>query len=222
MLASDLAVLEGDGWFGGLEGRVRGALLREGRVRRLRGGEAVYGAGDAPNGLWAVLEGQVRLMGYAANGSELVALVVAPGAWFGELSSLDGGPRPHDAVAAGTCRLLQVPPQGVAAAARAEPLLYHALGLLVCAHQRAALAFIERSVGQSARARLAGVLASGAQGERGEVALRQEALAALVGVSRQTLNKYLRGFAREGLVAIGYGGVRVLDGRGLAGVADGG
>ncbi|WP_416366550.1 cyclic nucleotide-binding domain-containing protein [Sphingomonas aurantiaca] len=33
---------------------------------------------------------------------------MGPGTWFGELSTLDAGPRPHDAIAFGAARVLHI------------------------------------------------------------------------------------------------------------------
>lgn len=50
--------------------------------------------------------------------------------------------------------------------------------------------------------------------------LPQEALAALVGTTRQTVNRMLRSWEKAGLVSIEYGRIRVLDAQGLSQAAD--
>ncbi len=55
--------------------RRRALLLHEARTERLANGARIYGSGDPPNGLWAVLDGQVRLKSLSTNGSELLALI---------------------------------------------------------------------------------------------------------------------------------------------------
>lgn len=219
MDAADLAQLAQDEWFGAIPPAEQAALLREARVVEVHAGERLYTAGDPPNGLWAVLAGQVRLKGYSANGVELLALILRPATWFGELSMLDGGPRPHDAIAFGDSRLLKVPIAGFVRAAEAQSQLYRHLGLLVCRHQRSALAFITQNVAQPVRARLANTLARASDGEAGRVRLRQDELAALVGVSRQSLNRHLRTFEAAGWVALGYAELRVLDRGALRAIA---
>lgn len=216
---SSVQMLETDPWFGGISPIRRACLLYEARIEALASGARIYAACDPPNGLWAVLEGQVRLTSLSANGAELLALIVRPGTWFGELSTLDGHPRPHDATAFGAARLLHVPMAAFARAAAAHPELYRDLGLLVCAHQRTALRFIAHSIGQSVRARLAQALLRASQAGEGPVAIRQEDLAAVVGTARQTLNRHLKGFERAGLVAIAYARVGIRDPAGLRAIA---
>jgi len=215
---ADHAILATDTWFGAIPAGRRERLLQEARVEVLENGARIYGSGDPPNGLWAVLDGQVRLKGLSANGVELLALIVRPGTWFGELSTFDGHPRPHDATAFGAARLVHVSVAAFARAAAADPELYRDLGLLVCAHQRTALRFIAQSVGQSIRVRLAQALMRASQAGDGRITIRQEELAGVVGIARQTLNRHLKRFERDGLVAVAYAQVRILDLPGLRGV----
>ncbi|SFO04651.1 Crp/Fnr family transcriptional regulator [Sphingomonas sp. OK281] len=215
----NLDMLESDSWFSGIAPGRRALLLREARTERLANGARIYGPGDPPNGLWAVLHGQVRLKSLSANGGELLALIVRPGTWFGELSTLDGHPRPHDAIAFGPTSLLHIAMPAFGRAATADPELYRDLGLLVCAHQRTALRFITQSIGQSIRARLAQALIRASSAGEGGVNIRQEELAAVVGIARQTLNRHLKRFERDRLVAISYAQIRILDPAGLQGIA---
>ncbi|HXH14987.1 MAG TPA: Crp/Fnr family transcriptional regulator [Sphingomonas sp.] len=219
MRDQDLDTLRTDPWFGAIGEERRAVLLQEARVEALASGARIYGPGDPPNGLWAVLDGQVRLKSLSANGAELLALIVRPGTWFGELSTLDGYPRPHDATAFGPARLLHIAMPAFTRAAIARPELYRDLGLLVCAHQRTALRFITQSIGQSIRVRLAQALLRASSAGEGRVNIRQEELAAVVGIARQTLNRHLKRFERDGLVAISYAQVRICDVAGLQGVA---
>jgi CRP/FNR family transcriptional regulator, cyclic AMP receptor protein len=212
MRSVERALLDADHWFGALPEDRRALLLGEGRVRAARPGERLYAIGDPPDGLWAVLSGQVRLLGYPAVGVEMLALILDPGAWFGELSTLDGGPRPHDAVAFTEARLLHLPMGAFERLAREHPALYRDVGLLCCAHQRATLAFLAQRMAQPAVVRLARVLAASARGSSdGQVRLRQSEIAAMMGVSRQTLNKALARLKEGGLVTVGYGRVTVVD-----------
>ncbi|RZM34290.1 MAG: Crp/Fnr family transcriptional regulator [Sphingomonas sp.] len=219
MRDENLDMLESDSWFSGIAPGRRALLLREARTERLANGARIYGSGDPPNGLWAVLDGQVRLKSLSANGGELLALIVRPGTWFGELSTLDGYPRPHDAIAFGPTSLLHIAMPAFGRAATADPELYRDLGLLVCAHQRTALRFITQSIGQSIRARLAQALIRASSAGEGGVNIRQEELAAVVGIARQTLNRHLKRFERDRLVAISYAQIRILDSAGLQGIA---
>lgn len=206
-------ILEAGDWFAALPAERRDLILGEASVASAPDGARLYGAGDPPNGLWAVLEGQVRLVGYPASGMEILVRILGPGAWFGELSTLDGGPRPHDAIAFGAASMLHLSSAAVTRLGEQAAVLYRDLGLLVCANQRAALTFIEQRAGQPTAARLARALAKAAAetGGAGPLSIRQAELASVVGVSRQTLNRGLRTLERAGIVALGYASIAILD-----------
>ena len=211
MTPADLAILEADGWFGQIPLERRALLLNEAQVRSVGAGARLYAAGDPPNGLWAVLEGHVRLKGYPAPGLELLIPILRPGTWFGETSTLDGLPRPTDATAFDPARVLHVTMAAFARAVAAAPKLYHDLGILACLHQRVALGFIANTVGQPVRVRLALILAGQAEDAEAAIRIRQEDLAGLVGVSRQTLNRHLNALEREGLIDLAYARITVRD-----------
>ena len=208
---ADLAILEADHWFGHIPVERRALLLDQAHVRSVGAGMRLYGAGDPPNGLWAVLDGRVQLKGYPAPGLELLVPILSPGTWFGETSTLDGLPRPTDAAALEAARVLHVSMAAFARAAEAAPKLYHDVGVLACQHQRVALGFIAQTVAHPARVRLALLLAGQSGGGQEVVRIRQEDLAMLVGVSRQTLNRHLNVLEREGIIGLAYAAITVRD-----------
>lgn len=216
MLSDDHAILEADPWFGAVPAGRRALLLAQATTRSVAAGTRLYGVGDPPDGLWAVLDGQVRLMGYPAVGAELVVLIMGPGTWFGELSTLDAGPRPHDAIAFGPARVLHIGIEAFRRLARDTPELWWDIALLACAHQRASLAFVMNTLAQPIPVRLARTLVGMVRAAGGDsVALRQEDIAAMIGVSRQTLNKALKAMERAGVIAVEYARIRVVDAEGL-------
>lgn len=208
---TELFALPPNPWFTALPPHRQAILLREAREHRFGNGDLVYAMGDAPNGLWAVLEGQIRLKAYTSNGGELLALIIRPGGWFGELSTLDHGPRPHDAIAFGESRVLQVTMPAFARATAADPGLVLATCQLGCAHQRSVLDYVIHNLAQPVRIRLAKALVRSSRNEVGPINIRQHELAGIVGTSRQTLNRLLGQFAREGLIRIAYTKVEVVD-----------
>lgn len=211
MDAADRALLESDAWFGQLPPDRRALLLDQAQARVIPAGGRIYCSGDEPNGLWAVLEGQVLLKAYPAPGVEFVALILGAGAWFGEVSTLDGGPRPHDATASCQTRALHMPMVTFHRLAATTPAVYLDLGRLVCRHQRVALDFIAQTVALPFEVRLAKLLEGRTRDTYGVLTLRQEDLAVMLSVSRQTLNQALRRMARVGVIRQDYARIQVLD-----------
>lgn len=216
MSSIDQALLEANQWFGAVPAERRALLLGEASVRSVAEGTRLYGVGDPPDGLWAVLDGQVRLMGYPAVGAELVVLIMGPGTWFGELSTLDAGPRPHDAIAFGPARVLHIGIDAFRRLARDTPELWWDIALLACAHQRASLAFMTNNLAQPIPVRLARTLVGMVRAAGGSsVEIRQTDVAAMIGVSRQTLNRALKRMEAAGVIALEYARITVVDAEGL-------
>ena len=83
--------LVGDAWFGGIPAAHRRLLLGQLRQRHTHAGERIYAFGAAPDGLYVVIEGEVRLVSYPRVGKQVLHLVLSPPSWFGEVSVLDDG-----------------------------------------------------------------------------------------------------------------------------------
>ena len=216
-------VLLKDAWFSSAPKERRELLLAQARAVEVEAGRRIYRIGDKPDGLWGVIRGEVRLISYPAAGRQVVSLRLEPGAWFGELSTLDGGPRPHDAIAQIASRLLFISLDRFEAAARQDAGLIRDLARLAGAHQRYAMRYAEQMAFQRLDVRLARQLlgALGAptpsKAETGPELLptTQEVLATMVGASRQAVNRKLKAFEAQGLVKLHYGRLSILNAAGL-------
>nr|WP_223262890.1 Crp/Fnr family transcriptional regulator [Sphingobium sp. SCG-1] len=193
------------------------------RLRSFADRALVYAVGDQADGLYQVVSGRVRLMAYPAAGRQLLTLVVRPKDWFGELSVIDGGPRPHDAVCQGKVSLWHLPLREIVAFSRDHPEIYGHVALIACEHQRAALSFIGAVLAKSSRARLAGmILGMASFGEAFDhpvLQITQEDLAGRVGVSRQHLGTLLSELKINGDIETSYGCIHVLNQQALADMA---
>lgn len=205
-------------WFGDLPAELRALILSEAHARRIRSGAMVYALGDACDGAYAVLQGEIRLIGHPEPGRQLVYYVCVPGSWFGEVSVFDGEPRFHNAVAVGEVVVLHLPTRGFDAIIARDPRYYRHFALLLCQHLRTALHYIGDALTQPLKVRLARTLLALRDTHCGVAAsneicshLSQEDLASMVGVSRQSLNKALRELERAGIIRIGYSRLDVLD-----------
>ncbi|MCK9544414.1 MAG: Crp/Fnr family transcriptional regulator [Novosphingobium sp.] len=220
MAQGDLARLNEDHWLSGLPIARRDAIIRRLTFNSLPAGSSLYRMGDPPNGLFAVLDGRVRLVDYSAAGVELVAVIARPVFWIGEVSVLDGLERPHDAIAATSVRIAHLSMGAILDLASSEPLIWRDIALLSCIHQRMALRNTARIQTLPAIVRLAKFLVSISGGSPGtSVDLTQENLAQVIGVSRQRINVLLRQLKDRGLIRIAYRGIDLLDPNGLRNIA---
>lgn len=218
------AALASNPWFASLPAPVREDLVACGRPRLVAAEQRLFSRGDVPDGIYAVLEGSIRVGGISRDGRETVLDFHGPGDWLGVLSQLDGQPRGHDAVAHGAAVLLHVGPADLEHLLAARPGLARAFLVMVSRRLREALVSLEAYSVQSLEQRLAsrllvlarrfGVAGSGLAGSatvRIELHLPQEMLARLTGSTRQRVNQILKEWDALGLAKHQYGRLVLLD-----------
>lgn len=212
-------------WFAHLPPTLQESVLAVARVRRLPAGACLFQRGDAPCGLYAVVEGAMRVGAVNAQGKEaLLALVEAP-QWFGEISLFDGQPRTHDAYADEACALIWVPQPALLALLTATPGYWRDFALLMSQKLRLAFVMLEQQSLLAAAPRLAHRLLLIAQGygevdgARRVIRLGQEQLAMMLSLSRQTTNQILKELEQQGVLRLAYGEIEILDLDSLRGAA---
>lgn len=209
-------LLEGGLWFSHLQPALRAALLERARLLRLEPGQRLFRRGDPPCGLYAVLEGMMRVGAVGRDGKEALLTLVEPPYWFGEISLFDGQPRTHDAYAEGTTRLLQVPQAALLALLAGEPGYWRDFALLMSQKLRLAFIALEEMSLLPAAPRLARRLllmaeGYGETGPRRVLHLAQEQLALMLGLSRQTTNQILKALESAAVLRLTYGEIEILD-----------
>lgn len=219
------ALLHGH-WFSHLPVTLQDSLLQLGRMRRLTAGECLFQRGDAPCGLYAVVEGAMRVGAVSAEGKEaMLALVEAP-QWFGEISLFDGQPRTHDALAEGPVTLLWIPQKPLLALLEEKPAHWRDFALLMSHKLRWVFIALEQQSLLAAAPRVATRLLqiAGGYGEmdgpRRVLQLSQEQLALMLSLSRQTTNQILKQLQQDGALRLGYGEIEIVDPARLAQVAN--
>ena len=212
-------------WFSHLPVSLQDSLLSVARVRRLLPGQRLFQRGDPPCGLYAVLEGSVRIGAVSEQGKEALLSLIEQPHWFGEICLFDGQPRTHDAFGLGHCVLLHIPQAVLLALLDERPPYWRQLALLMSHKLRLTFISLEQLSLMPAPARLAHRLLMIAQGygetdsPRRLLQLPQEQLAALLSLSRQTTNQILKDLQGQGIVNLRYGEVEILDAERLRALA---
>ncbi|ASG23356.1 Crp/Fnr family transcriptional regulator [Nitrospirillum viridazoti CBAmc] len=214
-------VLEGRGWLAEQPADLRAEILARGRLRTYADGQAVYRGGDAPDGLYALVTGRMRLATVQEDGREVVILHAGPGHWFGEVSMVDGLPRGQTAVARGESVVLHLAAQAFAQIVGADPRRWANFAGILSRHLRQATHYLGEVLALPTPQRTARLLALLCRLEEAPpddtgcapvlLPLSQEDLAGMLGLSRQTANRALGRLERAGLVRRGYGGIEVRD-----------
>jgi CRP-like cAMP-binding protein len=203
-IAEELAAL---GLFHGLDEAEIAALAEVCFVRRLARGQVLFVAGEPSEHLCVVRSGLLRVVTSSPHGDQFVLSNVAPGQALGELSILDGKPRSADVVAADPTELVVIPAVAVRALLDREPAALRAFAMELARSLRRLTGAMGDILFLDLPRRLAKALVAGAVAGRDgtyrvELAGSQSALAAELGVTRQSLNKALTGLARRGWIEV--------------------
>jgi CRP/FNR family cyclic AMP-dependent transcriptional regulator len=195
--------------FESLPAKARAALASVLQDRRYRPGQYLIHQDSAPEGLFIICEGRVRLARIGPDGREQVLQMVGVGELFNAEPLFDGGPTPANARAMSPVRALLLPAAVLVALIGTHPsialLLLHELS----ARQRQLVLLLEDLHFRSVRARLARVLLR--EVRDGCASITQQDLAERAGTVREIVGRTLRDMQQEGLVRLLRGQVTVLD-----------
>jgi CRP/FNR family transcriptional regulator, cyclic AMP receptor protein len=213
-------------WFAALPDPLQTALLDGAVLSNAVAGQRVLARGDEASGLYAVVDGTVRVCGVSEAGRELLHMVIEPPSWFGEVSVIDGLPRTQDAIADVDSTLLHVPQRALSAILSAEPRYWQHIAMLAAHKLRLAMLALEDAGPVKPLVRLARRLTLLIDGygdhthRRRTVELRQEQLAMMLNLSRQTTNQLLKELEARRIVKLAYGEVEILDAAALRALSE--
>ena len=203
-------------WFSGLPDDLQADIVSTGRVRRVQAGDLVYAQRDEGDGIFAVIEGAIRLSGTTACGKPILYRVVGQGGWFGHLTALDGEPRVQDAQALHNGKLLHLSNTGFDSLLASDPSRMRHFTRLICRDIRIFMNIMAQFQTSSISNRIGMMILemSNSQVSHNLVdhhPLTQESLAAFTGTTRQTVSRVLRTWEKLGHITINYGGIKVHD-----------
>jgi CRP-like cAMP-binding protein len=220
-----LARLRQGRWFSELDDGFQHALLAAARVRPLVDDERLFARGDAPDGLYAIIDGAVRITAVSEAGKELLLTRVEAPGWFGEIAVFDRQPRTHDCIADGDAVVMHIPLPALDGLLAAEPLRWRDLGLLVASKLRLTFEILEDSAHLPLALRLGRrlLVLAGGHGEwrdqhKRVLDVTQEQLASMLSASRQSVNQALKDLEHRGIVKVSYGQIELLDHDAIAGL----
>lgn len=196
------------------------ALLRQtARRQRLAKKELLFARGSAPDAMFCIERGLVRLCVTSASGREAVLGLVTPGHWFGEASVFSGQARAHDAFAVVQSDLLVLPAKTLHRLVDDRPEFLLQFLVLMGLRYKSTLDRMDGSVLDPLPVRLARKLLDvhtmenphARQGLRVALDVSQEGLGHMLGVSRQSVNKVLKHWEGLGVLQVSYRSILLLD-----------
>lgn len=209
--------------FATLPADVQRLLREQSPIRRFGDGQIIQQRGDEGNGFWLIEHGAASVGRFLPDGRFRGIARLGPGDSWGELAVLTRTPRVVDAVSRGGSSVRFVRAslfEGVIA--NRPDAMRPMLGALAAQLQEA-IGLLAGQQRASALGRVGEMLATmvGEDDEPSAIAIRQDELAELLGLTRATVNTALRRLQARGLIERGYGTVAVRDPAGLRALAQG-
>lgn len=171
-------------------------------TQQLSAGEVLFQKGDDGNALYGVRKGQIKIETGASDGSRLTLNFLGPGDLFGEVAVLDGQARTADATASEPTELFVLRREDFLAHLEREPRVAVKLIELLCQRIRWMSERMEESVLQPLPVRLARRLCALAADFGSEVHISQEQLGVYVGAARESVNRQLQQWRKDGILDV--------------------
>jgi CRP-like cAMP-binding protein len=201
--------------FGALDDAARRELATRAHGRSFDVGEPIFHVGAPGQSMMIILNGTVRVSLPGPKGKTVILADLTGGDVLGEVALLDGKERSADAAALTKCDILVLERRDVVAFLEKRPDLCLKLLELLCASLRKSdqrmsdIAFFELSF------RLAKVLLDRSgkparAGAKSKLSLSQTELADMINATRETVNRCLRNWQRQGIVDVSERWITVL------------
>jgi CRP/FNR family cyclic AMP-dependent transcriptional regulator len=169
-------------------------------TRQLAAGELLFRKGDPGNALFGIRRGQIRIETGTSGGRRLTLNFMGPGDLFGEVALLDGESRTAAATAGEPTELFVLRREDFLAYLEREPKVAIKLIRLLCRQIRWQSERMEEGMLQPLPVRLARRLCALASDFGSEVHISQEQLGIFVGAARESVNRQLQLWRRDGIL----------------------
>ena len=207
--------------------------MKSARMERYRRRTQVLAHDRHRRELLVVVSGCLEISSMSAHGRKYVNALLGPGQVAPLVRLLEDVPLPYDYHAHEDSVIIHLPSDAVIAVLDAEPVLWRDVAKLGLQRQRLSIVLLQNQMLNSIHGRVAATLMSlihfyGGQGpgtaedaDGPLVRLSQNDLAAMLGLSRQTINKELGRLVEEGAIDMRYKRIRIVDAERLARIAAG-
>ena len=222
-----LSVLRKHPYFADLEPEAFDQLCRYAKHTTLKRGATIFSKGDPGNSLVAVISGTVKISISSPDGRNAILNLIGAGEIFGEIALLDGQPRSADCTANTNCELFIIDRREFIPFVRSQPTLAMKLIELLCTRLRWTSDQVEQVILQNLPGRLASALLRLTEKHKLEpqgrtIAITQQEISEMVGMTRESINKQLRSWAARDWVRLEHGAIVVLKAEPLQTLVDAG
>jgi CRP/FNR family cyclic AMP-dependent transcriptional regulator len=222
-----LSVLRKHPIFSDLDPEAFDQLCRYAKHTTLKRGTTIVSKGDPGNSLIAVISGTVKISVTSPDGRSAILNLIGPGEIFGEVAILDGHARTADATANTNCEIYVIDRRDFIPFVRSQPALAMKFIELLCTRLRWTSDQVEEVILQNLPGRLASALLRLTEKHKlapagRTIAVTQQEISEMVGMTRESINKQLRAWADRKFVRLEHGAIVVLDAASLQAIVDAG
>ena len=222
-----LSVLRQHPIFRELEPDALDQLCRYAKPTSLKRGATIFSKGDPGSSLYAVISGTVKISVSSPDGRNAILNLIGPGEIFGEVAVLDGGERTADATASTNCEILVIDRREFLPFVKQQPVLAMKFIELLCDRLRWTSDQVEQVILQDLPRRLASALLGLTEKRKLDpssrtIAITQQEINEMVGMTRESINKQLRSWAARDWVRLEHGAIVLLNPEPLRGLAEAG
>lgn len=202
--------------FGGLSADERAAVVARARIRTINAEETIFALGSPGDQMMALLRGTVRISVPSLEGRELLLAIIRPGEVFGELAVLDGKERSADAIAESPCTLAILDRHDILSFFERNPSAWPKLVKVLCQRLRhtdqvfAEVALLQLPA-KLAKSMLRLLDLHRTPRKTPIIHYSQRDLANMVGGTRESVNRCLRNWQRNGIVQITEGSIIITN-----------
>ena len=222
-----LSVLRKHPIFSDLDPEAFDQLCRYAKHTTLKRGTTIVSKGDPGNSLIAVISGTVKISVTSPDGRSAILNLIGPGEIFGEVAVLDGHARTADATANTNCEIYVIDRRDFIPFVRSQPALAMKFIELLCTRLRSTSDQVEEVILQNLPGRLASALLRLTEKHKlapagRTIAVTQQEISEMVGMTRESINKQLRAWADRKWVRLEHGAIVVLDAGSLQAIVEAG
>ena len=220
-----LSVLRQHPIFHELESDALDQLGRYAKPTSLKRGATIFSKGDPGSSLYAVISGTVKISVSSPDGRNAILNLISAGEIFGEVAVLDGRERTADATANTNCEILVIDRREFLPFVKSQPVLAMKFIELLCDRLRWTSDQVEQVILQDLPRRLASALLGLTEKRKLDtssrtIAITQQEISEMVGMTRESINKQLRAWAARDWVRLEHGAIVLLNPEPLRGLAE--
>lgn len=214
----EIQLLKNNYWFSQLNSNLQNLMILRAQIQHYEKEQTIFASADQFDGIYAVIEGSVRLAHIDIEGRQAVTVIADPIMWFGEISLIDQQPRSHHAIAAKKSKLIRINTEDLKQILSEYPEFWFHIAQLVSQKLRFAFSELISIQTQTLTQRLAQRLLFILRGygnhleiENFSIHLSQEQLAQMLVCSRQTINQELQSLEKMGVIQIAFKKLEIIN-----------